>query len=84
MTSLTGFESKSFALLFRESRDDFEVPTCHCRCDRKAYTLTLIKNTHVYDDDQGRDLSFYNFTSSYNGMNFKSHESRDGKKRKGG
>jgi len=45
---LTGFESKYFSLLWRGSRDGFEIPTFHSRCDGKANTLTLIKNTHGY------------------------------------
>jgi len=45
---LTGFESKSFSLLWRGSRDGFGASTFHSRCDKKGNTLTLIKNTHGY------------------------------------
>jgi hypothetical protein len=48
LISLTGFESKSFSLLWRGSRDGFEASTFHSRCDGKANTMTLIKNTHGY------------------------------------
>jgi hypothetical protein len=47
-TSLIGFESKSFSLLGRGSRDGFGVSTFHSRCDGKANTLTLIKNSLGY------------------------------------
>jgi len=48
LTSLIGFESRSFSLLWRGSRDGFGVSTFHSRCDGKPNTLTLIKNTHGY------------------------------------
>jgi len=48
LTSLTGFESKYFSLLWRGSRDGFEATTFHSRCDGMANTLTLIKNTLGY------------------------------------
>ena len=46
LLSLTGFESKSFLLLWRGTRDGFKVSTFHKLCDGKANTLTLIKSTH--------------------------------------
>ncbi len=38
----------SFSLLWRGSRDGFEVPTFHNRCDGYPNTLTLIKNRYGF------------------------------------
>ena len=46
LLSLTGFESKSFLLLWRGTRDGFKVSTFHKLCDGKANILTLIKSAH--------------------------------------
>jgi len=43
--ALTGFEKKSFSLLWRGSRDGFEAAAFHRLCDGKASTVTVIKNT---------------------------------------
>ncbi len=44
LISLSEFESKSFTLLWRGSRDGFRISKFHRRCDGKPNTLTLIKN----------------------------------------
>jgi hypothetical protein len=45
---LTGFENKSFSLLWRGSRDGFDVAAFHRLCDGKANTVTVIKNTNGF------------------------------------
>jgi len=44
----TGFENKSFSLLWRGSRDGFDAATFHRLCDGKANTVTVIKNTNGF------------------------------------
>ncbi len=44
LRSLIKFETKSFSLLWRGSRDGFEASTFHRLCDDKANTLVLIKS----------------------------------------
>jgi len=46
--ALTGFENKSFSLLWRGSRDGFDVAAFHRLCDGKANTVTVIKNTNGF------------------------------------
>jgi hypothetical protein len=46
--ALTGLENHSFSLLWRGSRDDFDVGEFHRLCDVKASTMTVIKNTNGY------------------------------------
>jgi len=46
--TLTGFENKSFSLLWRGSRDGFDVATFHRLCDGKSNTVTVIKNTNGF------------------------------------
>jgi len=50
LTSLVGFENKSFSLLWRGSRDRFEDSSFHQLCDGKENTLTLVKSmtNHVF------------------------------------
>jgi len=45
---LTGFEDKSFSLLWRGSRDGFDGATFHRLCDGKSNTVTVIKNTNGF------------------------------------
>ncbi len=46
--ALTGFENKSFSLLWRGSRDGFDAAAFHRLCDGKANTVTVIKNTNGF------------------------------------
>jgi len=46
--ALTGFENKSFSLLWRGSRDGFDLAAFHRLCDGKANTVTVIKNTNGF------------------------------------
>jgi len=46
--ALTGFENKSFSLLWRGSRDSFFDGAFHRLCDGKANTVTVIKNTNGF------------------------------------
>jgi len=46
--TLTGFEKKSFSLLWRGSRDGFDATAFHRLCDGKANTITVIKNTNGF------------------------------------
>ena len=48
LLALTGLEDKTFSLLWRGSRDGFEVKTFHQLCDDKGKTLTIIKNTEGF------------------------------------
>ena len=41
---MIGFESKSFSLLWRATRDGFGAKAFHSRCDGKTNTLTVIKS----------------------------------------
>ncbi len=45
---LTGLENKSFSLLWRGSRDGFDITEFHKLCDGKANTVTVIKNTNGF------------------------------------
>jgi len=45
---LTGFENKTFSLLWRGSRDGFDAGTFHRLCDGKGNTVTVIKSTEDY------------------------------------
>jgi len=46
--ALTGFENKTFSLLWRGSRDGFDADAFHRLCDGKANTVTVIKNTNGF------------------------------------
>jgi len=46
--ALTGFDKKSFSLLWRGSRDGFDATAFHRLCDGKANTITVIKNTNGF------------------------------------
>jgi len=46
--ALSGFENKSFSLLWRGSRDGFDAAAFHRLCDGKANTVTVIKNTNGF------------------------------------
>jgi len=46
--ALTGFENKTFSLLWRGSRDGFDVAAFHRLCDGQANTVTVIKNTNGF------------------------------------
>jgi len=46
--ALSGFEKKSFSLLWRGSRDGFDAAAFHRLCDGKANTVTVIKNTNGF------------------------------------
>jgi len=46
--ALTGFENKSFSLLWRGSRDGFDITEFHRLCDGKTNTVTIIKNTNGF------------------------------------
>jgi len=46
--ALTGFENKSFSLLWRGSRDGFDAAAFHRLCDGQANTVTVIKNTNGF------------------------------------
>jgi len=48
LLELTGFETKSFSLLWRGSRDGFDAETFHRLCNGKANTVTVIKNTNGF------------------------------------
>ncbi len=48
LKSLIGFESKSFALLWRGTRDGSGPSAFHRHCDGKPNTLTVIKNSLGY------------------------------------
>jgi hypothetical protein len=43
---LPRFQTKSFRLLWRGSRDGFKAEAFHRRCDGHANTITIIKDTH--------------------------------------
>jgi hypothetical protein len=45
---LEEFRAKRFNLLWRGSRDCFGANEFRCRCDGRAYTLTLIRDTDGY------------------------------------
>jgi len=45
---LTGFNNKSFSLLWRGSRDGFDKEDFHRLCDGKVNTVTVIKNTNGF------------------------------------
>jgi len=46
--AMTGFENKSFSLLWRGSRDGFDVAAFHRLCDGQGNTVTVIKNNNGY------------------------------------
>jgi len=46
--TLTGLENKSLSLLWRASRDGFDVAAFHRLCGGKANTVTVIKNTNGF------------------------------------
>jgi len=46
--AITGFENKSFSLLWRGSRDGFDAAAFHRQCDGQANTVTVIKNTNGF------------------------------------
>jgi len=48
LMALTGFENKSFSLLWRGSRDGFDTAAFHRLCNGKANTVTVIKNTNGF------------------------------------
>jgi len=45
---LIGFQTKSFSLLWRGTRDGFAASTFHSLCDNKGSTLTVVKATTGY------------------------------------
>jgi len=45
---LKGFQTKSFSLLWRGTRDGFAATTFHSLCNNKGSTLTVVKATSGY------------------------------------
>jgi len=48
LLNLIGFQTNSFSLLWRGTRDGFAASTFHSLCDNKGSTLTVVKTTTGY------------------------------------
>ncbi len=76
--ALTGLKNKSFSLLWRGSRDGFNVNEFHRLCDGKANTVTVIKNTNGFifsgfasipwssSDDGQKEIYLFSLTNPKN------------------